>query len=955
MKTTRTLILYIQSIWQTINRLAATAIAPRKLALILIVVFAVGGVAVKSKSFLINRLASKSAVALPAACSNQVTNGDFSSSLSGWTSSGAWGEHPGGGSAFTLLDGASNESLSQTINNLNSGPVLGQVTINFSIGSDDGGGVQTNTATLNISLNGTVYASFSNPNNSNTVTGTGQNGGSLNITSFTDNGVFNHGFQLTIPWVAQPNSAPLAFSFSSSSPIGDDFFVDNVVIDGGCPPPSPTLTKAFSPTSINAGSNSTLTFTIANSAGNPAQSGINFTDTFPANLKVAGTPGVVSSCGGAVTASAGSGSVSLSGGTMSGGMGSCTISVNVTSMVPGSNINGAGNISGLGNLLNGVTNQTLTVTVNADVSITKTNSTGIVTSGSTTTYSIVATNNGPGNANGAVISDPLPAGVSAFSWTCTASGGAICPNASGTGAINQTIATFPNGGSLIYTVTATISSTATGTVSNVATVTVPPGNTDPTPGDNTVTDGPDNVLLISDLSATNTNGVASVIPGTNSIYTVVFANGGPSQALGATLTDTLPLGITSANWTCAGAGGAVCPNANGSGAINETANIPSGGSLTYTMTVAVSPFAVGPFVSTATAALAAPATDPTPGNNSQTDSDVVFRDGDVDGVNDATDPDDDNDGILDVTEGRGVDPSGDADSDGLSNYGDPSFAGFVDGNNDGVNDNFDTDRDGIPDHLDLDADNDGIQDAIEGGGIDPDNDGRIGAGVIVDTDGDGLSNIVDADNGGTPLPIYNTDGAGDPDFQDLDADNDGIQDAIEGAGGITGDPDNDGRVGAGPVVDTDGDGWSNVVDSSNGGTAFPIPNSDGDAPALPDYRDLDADNDGIQDAVEGFGGPGGDPDNDGRVGAGPVVDTDGDGWSNVVDSTNGGTAFTVPNTDGDTTPLADYRDLDADNDGIQDAIEAGGSDSDNDGRIGTGPIVDTDGDGWSNVTDQSNG
>src|SRR5690349_13771370 len=56
------------------------------------------------------------------------------------------------------------------------------------------------------------------------------------------------------------------------------------------------------------------------------------------------------------------------------------------------------------------------------------------------------------------------------------------------------------------------------------------------------------------------------------------------------------------------------------------------------------------------------------------------------------------------------------------------------------------------------------------------------------------------------------------------------------------------------------------------------------------YVDIDLDDDGIPDAVEG------------------AVDTDGDGIINSLD-------------------------LDSDNDGIPDIIEAGGTDTDNDGRV----------------------
>ena len=80
---------------------------------------------------------------------------------------------------------------------------------------------------------------------------------------------------------------------------------------------------------------------------------------------------------------------------------------------------------------------------------------------------------------------------------------------------------------------------------------------------------------------------------------------------------------------------------------------------------------------------------------------------------------------------------------------------------------------------------------------------------------------------------------------DLDADDDGIADIIAEAGGI--DIDNNGR--AIPNVDTDADGWADDLDDENGGTALPVADYDNDG--LKNYLDIDSDNDGITDNVEG--------------------------------------------------------------------------------------------------------
>ena len=51
--------------------------------------------------------------------------------------------------------------------------------------------------------------------------------------------------------------------------------------------------------------------------------------------------------------------------------------------------------------------------------------------------------------------------------------------------------------------------------------------------------------------------------------------------------------------------------------------------------------------------------------------------------------------------------------------------------------------------------------------------------VTTDTDGDGLADTHDTDNGGTQIPTPDTDGDGLADYLDLDSDNDGIADIVE--------------------------------------------------------------------------------------------------------------------------------------------------------------------------------
>ncbi|MCB0162597.1 MAG: DUF11 domain-containing protein [Anaerolineae bacterium] len=99
-------------------------------------------------------------------------------------------------------------------------------------------------------------------------------------------------------------------------------------------------------------------------------------------------------------------------------------------------------------------------------------------------YTIVAQNLGPGDAAGSVVEDPIPAGLSAFVWQCTPSGGANC-TPTGSGPINDTLTSFPPGGQVTYIVTATLVATDA-TVINQATIVPVAGLTDTAPDNSAI-------------------------------------------------------------------------------------------------------------------------------------------------------------------------------------------------------------------------------------------------------------------------------------------------------------------------------------------------------------------------------------------------------------------------------------------------------------------------------------
>ncbi|VUD46851.1 hypothetical protein TDB9533_00907 [Thalassocella blandensis] len=344
--------------------------------------------------------------------------------------------------------------------------------------------------------------------------------------------------------------------------------------------------------------------------------------------------------------------------------------------------------------------------------------------------------------------------------------------------------------------------------------------------------------------------------------------------------------------------------------------------------------------------------DRTDANGDGLDDNFAPIDADQDGLPDYRDNDSDNDGIPDELEnglantdadGDGIDDAFDADADGIpgtdSGVTDANADGFIDGANrrdsdeDGLADlnDVDSDNDGLPDFIEadwsgVDADNDGIDDAFDADidatpgedvpGTDANNDGILDD-ALVDSDGDGLADLIDADSDNDGIPdIYENGASG------VDADNDGIDDAF--------DADIDGEPGTDPgVSDINGDGIRDNIS---------LPDTDGDG--IPDFLDADSDNDGLSDGLE-QGISGNDSDGDGIDDA-YDADTDGEPGtdSGVVDANGDGIIDDVIALDSDNDGIPNAQDLDSDNDGISDTEEAGLTDSDGNGAVDGGTVID---------------
>ncbi|WP_348787024.1 LPXTG cell wall anchor domain-containing protein [Leifsonia sp. NPDC080035] len=122
----------------------------------------------------------------------------------------------------------------------------------------------------------------------------------------------------------------------------DSGFDDPTIVDA-----TPQLDKVFSPSTLQAGQSTTLTFTITNTDELSAKNGWSFTDTLPAGLAFSGPAST--DCPAGVPTIDGT---TISGtGNLTAGLASCTFTVPVTSATPGTFTNGPDNIGPIDGLL----------------------------------------------------------------------------------------------------------------------------------------------------------------------------------------------------------------------------------------------------------------------------------------------------------------------------------------------------------------------------------------------------------------------------------------------------------------------------------------------------------------------------------------------------------------------------------------------------------------------------
>ncbi|MBL0125576.1 MAG: DUF11 domain-containing protein [Betaproteobacteria bacterium] len=367
-----------------------------------------------------------------------------------------------------------------------------------------------------------------------------------------------------------------------------------VVVNAG----APVLTKSFTPASFVDGSTTTLRFTLTNYGTNPAQSGINFTDTLPAGVRVA-AGGVLgtSTCANAVTVTSavnGSGSIAVTGATMLSGQLSCAIDIQVRNTAgqvnascagsPVAFTNAAANIGATSNVANGVTASCVVVTT-ASPTITKAFAPASISIGTTSTISFTLTNPNSIPLTGAGFSDTL----TNMAVNAAGAAGGSCPgvgsNVLNTGQTSLLFAglTIPASGSCTVTVVVVSNTpgvhpnTASG-ISSAEAVTGVVSNT----ANLTVLAAAPTVAKTFSVSPINSGGVSTLL------VTITNPNAGPISVVN--VTDTFPIS-PGAGMVRSGAGNTSTNCAGGvvtstPGSVTLTAGIvPGGGSCTFQIDV----------------------------------------------------------------------------------------------------------------------------------------------------------------------------------------------------------------------------------------------------------------------------------------------------------------------------------------------------------------------------------
>ncbi|MBO9583913.1 MAG: DUF11 domain-containing protein [Flavobacterium sp.] len=234
----------------------------------------------------------------------------------------------------------------------------------------------------------------------------------------------------------------------------------------------------------------------------------------------------------------------------------------------------------------------------SDLSVVKTADNAAPAVGANITFTIAATNSGPGDATGVNVAETLPSGYTFVSAT---------PSAGTYNGTVWTIGSLANGASATLSIVATVN--ASGSYANTATVSA--NEQDPNPANNASTSTPAPIatpLKQADLSVAKTVDNAFPNVGDTVIFTLTASNLGPNDATGVQVTELLQSGYTFVSATAA-----TGTTYNSTSGLWTIGNLANGGIAVLTVTAKVN--ASGNY--TNSAAISGNQSDPVNTNNNQ--------------------------------------------------------------------------------------------------------------------------------------------------------------------------------------------------------------------------------------------------------------------------------------------------------------------------------------------------
>jgi uncharacterized repeat protein (TIGR01451 family) len=372
------------------------------------------------------------------------------------------------------------------------------------------------------------------------------------------------------------------------------------------------VTMTDGKTSVVPGASNTYTITVTNNGPSTVTS-LTLTDTIPAallNSNFAPSVGAYDTNTGVWSglnlASGDTVSMTLTGTIDPAATGSLSNTVTVAPPSGWSDANSA----------NDSATDTDTLTPQADLAVAMTDGKTSAVPGTSTTYTITVTNNGPSTVSSLTLTDSIPAAL----LNATFGTPSVGSYDSGSGLWSGL--SLASGQSVSITLTGTIDPNAPGSLSNTITVSAPAGTTDPNPGNNSFTDT-DTLTPQADLAVTVTDGATTAVAGTSNIYFITVTNNGPSTAVGAAVTDLFPAALTNVIWTATASPGSIASAPSGTGNIVTVVTLLSGGTVTFTAVGQINPSAIGSLTNTVTVSSPAGSFDSNPANNAATDTDTL--------------------------------------------------------------------------------------------------------------------------------------------------------------------------------------------------------------------------------------------------------------------------------------------------------------------------------------------